>query len=108
MVNKNALKTFTIISCVYALYKIVSFIYQYFAVEINLTSPLIPKYLIDYARFPIYILLPVFIGIFISTYNIVRSKKYDPIVQVIFFALVAYSVFEGYIYQFINSFNPYG
>jgi len=108
MKNEKTLKVFTIISCIYSLYKIVSLVYRYFIVEMDMTSPLIPKYLIDYARFPIYILAPFFIGIFIYTCSLLRSKKYKPIMLILFFIMVVYSIFEGYIYQFINSFNPYG
>ncbi|WP_044399386.1 hypothetical protein [Lacinutrix sp. Hel_I_90] len=108
MKNEKVLRIITIIALVFSLFQAIRWIVSYFQIKFNLNNPLIPSTLVDYVRFPIYLLFPIFFGIAKVCYGFIIKKEYKPkIVLPIFGILVLYFFFGADVYQCIQTFNPY-
>lgn len=84
----------------------ISFLSSYFKMK---GSPLIPDALINYIAFPLFFLIPFFIGIsYCALRGLIRNEFNKITVFVLLTFTILYFLFGSSIYSFIMTYNPYG
>ncbi|MCD2260042.1 hypothetical protein KWG70_12550 [Psychroserpens sp. XSD401] len=110
MNNEKVLRVLSIVTFAYALIRVLYYLQKIVYTYLDGTSsPLIPTYLWKFAAFPKIILSLIFIVIAIYSYRSFKTKRYHTFVIWLLFVYSVLFIFIGhYIYDFINTFNPYG
>ncbi len=108
-IKKRGLRILNTLSFVVSCIQFISLTVSYFTIDINLSNPLIPRYLIDYVRFPTYLLAPIFLVLGVLSYRNIKYEKYKEYeIIMVFSILMVYYLFRGNIHELINTFNPHG
>jgi len=107
--DKRTLKIIMYLIFVYSiaelLFKIIPFVSSYFN---NNRSPLLPDCVVGYVAFPLYFIVPVFLGISIYALHSIRQKVFNKSITIVLLIFVIfYFIFGIKIYLFIQEYNPY-
>ncbi len=107
--DKKTLRIITYIVLIYSILQILNYMISFLRSYFNLTrSTLIPDSLIDYVAFPLFFILPIFIGIAVFALRSLLNNKFDKRVIIISLAIVIlYFIFGSTIYGLIMDHNPY-
>jgi hypothetical protein len=107
--ENNVMKGFSVGVLLFSTYTVISLLVNLWQTSKNLGNPLIPEQLIDYVAFPLYFLVPLFsVMAAYSAYCLLKKGFHKPINYIMIAISALYFLFGAYIYNFINSFNPYG
>jgi len=91
-----------------SLLMVLSLIYNFLVVYWHEQNPLMPNYLIDYIGFPLYFIIPLFIGIiFYCARSLVLKRFNTTVIVSVFLFTFLFFINQGHIYKFIQSFSPY-
>lgn len=72
-------------------------------------NPLIPKHLVDYASFPLFILIAIHTVIGLFSFYWIKTKIINKILILLLFSFsIVLVVFKSEIILLFQSFNPYG
>ena len=93
------------LALIHVLYYLQNVVYTYVDVT---SSTLIPQNLWKHVAFTQLSLSVVFIGVGAYSYKCIKSKTYNSYMVCLLFICSVLFIFKGsYVYDFINSFNPY-
>ncbi len=102
------IKILSIVNILVSLHILISFIWNYLVIYFQERNPLIPSYLIDYISFPLYVIVPLFLGILSYCVRSLILKQFNAIVTVsLLIFIVGFFIYQSQIYLFIQSFSPY-
>lgn len=97
------------LTLLYALFKIGGFLYSMYQAYYSLDNPLIPEYLSSFMAFPVYFLIPIWMGIAFICYRLIKRerlmKKWFPYLMI--GVLVYQLVIEAYLYHALLIINSY-
>ena len=110
MKKENTLKALLVVTLFVS---IIQFLYYFVqlgtAIFDTVENPLIPRYLWKFVAFPLSILSALYLIIAIISYFNLRKEAYNFVaVLILFVCTIVLALFAADVYQFINSFNPYG
>ena len=110
MKNEKTLRILSQINLVYAIIKIVYYVFSFILLFWHDSkNPLMPDYLNKYIAFPMIVVFVIFLFIGNYSYSSIKQKRYNfYLILAIFSYSVLYLFFGAYFNQFVNSFNPYG
>ena len=109
LADKKTLRVLMFVVLFFALFQVHSLLFPFLDFYFSSRSPLMPDSLIEFIAFPLFFLLPLFIGMsFLSLRSIMRNDYNDKVLIALITITILYFIFGSSIYGLIMDYNPYG
>ena len=106
--DEQIIKIVLIVNILVSLHILISFIWNFLIVYFQDRNPLIPTYLIDYIRFPLYFIVPLFsVILFYCVRSLILKQLNSTFIISLLIFIFAFFIYQSQVYLFIQSFSPY-